>query len=195
MPDLSEASRHELTVLRYEFRQGLFDYFARRNRDADSPRIRTIDDVIRFNDEHADEVLRLFGQEHMIGASECGPLDDEAYRKARAESLRIAGAEGVEALLAEHELDAVVAPTNGPSWLIDHVNGDYYTGGAMSTGPAIAGLPHITVPSGYAHDLPLGVSFVAARGEDAKLLGIAYAYERANPVRRAPRYRETVGLM
>ena len=195
MPDLSEASRHELTVLRYEFRQGLFDYFARRNRDADSPRIRTIDDVIRFNDEHADEVLRLFGHEHMIGASECGSLDDEAYRTARAESLRIAGAEGVEALLAEHELDAIVAPTNGPSWLIDHVNGDYYTGGAMSTGPAIAGLPHITVPMGYAHDLPLGVSFVAGRGEDARLLGIAYAYEQANPVRRAPRYRETVVLL
>jgi amidase len=218
MPDLSEAGTHELTVLRYEFRQGLIDYFARRNRTGGGARaagpdpapgnhptatahptpgarIATIEDVIRFNEEHADVVLRIFGQEHMLAAAQCGPLTDEAYLTALRESRRIAGAEGVEALLTEHRLDAIVAPTNGPSWLIDHVNGDYYTGGAMSTGPAIAGLPHLTAPMGYAYGLPLGLSFVSARREDAKLLGIAYAYECANPVRRPPEFRESIGLM
>lgn len=208
MPDLSEAGEHELTVLRYEFRQGLFDYFARRgaagtaaqtdptslHSGGEATRIRTIDDVIAFNREHADTVMPLFGQEHMVAACACGPLSDETYRTALRESRRLAGPDGLEALLSNERLDAIVAPTNGPAWLIDHVNGDYYTGGAMSTGPAISGLPHVTVPMGYVHGLPLGISFVAGRGEDAKLLGIAYGYELENPVRRAPQYVQTLGL-
>lgn len=191
LPDLDEAREHELTVLLYEFRQGLADYFARR----DDPKIRTIDDVIAFNREHADTVLRLFGQEHMERAAGCGPLTEERYVKARAESVRMAGTDGLFALLDRMELDALIAPTNGAAWLIDHVNGDYYTGGGMSTAPAISGAPHLTVPSGYHHGLPMGLSIAGRPGHDARLLGIGYAIEQIIAARRPPEFIPSVGLM
>ena len=192
MPDTSAAGEHELTVLRYEFKQGLADYFARRaarGTPAGAATIHSIDDVIHSNEQHASEVLKLFGQEHMVAAAECGPLTDEAYRNALAESRRIAGEEGVLKVLTDLELDALCAPTNGPSWLIDHVNGDYYTGGRMSSGPAISGCPHLTLPAGYHHGLPMGVSLVTTHRNDAALLGMAHALESVLRARRPPEFR------
>lgn len=191
LPDFDEAHEHELTVLLYEFRQGLADYFARRGDE----RIRTIDDVIAFNREHADTVLRLFGQEHMERAAGCGALTDERYVKARAESVRIAGTDGLFALLDRLELDALIAPTNGAAWLIDHVNGDYYTGGGMSTAPAISGAPHLTLPAGYHHGLPVGISVAGRPGSDAALLGIGHAIERTLAARRPPEFVPSIGLL
>ena len=149
--------------------------------------------MIAFNEAHAWEVLRFFGQERMVQAAACGPLSDEEYREALRESRRLAGPECLEAVFGEHRLDAVVAPTNGPAWLIDHVNGDYYTGGAMSSAPAISGAPHITVPMGYHLGLPMGLSFVGGFGDDARLLGMAYAFEQATLARRPPGYVPTIG--
>lgn len=243
LPDLSAAAQHELTLLRYEFKQGLADYFARRNGGAggggggggaapdnanaagsgraetDGGRtgpappdkapatgggpgppapnrttIRTIHDIIAFNEAHADSVLKLFGQEHMLAAAECGPLTDQDYQRARSEAQRIA-ASAIDDLLQTHRLDAIVAPTNGPAWLIDHVNGDYFTGGAMSTAPAISGYPHITLPMGYHRGLPLGLSLIAGYRADATLLAFAHAFELASPVRRPPEYAPTLGLL
>ncbi len=208
LPDFGPMREHELTVLLFEFRHGLAAYFARRfgtaagsgaagsaaagdvRRGESGPR--TIDEVISFNEEHADEVLRYFGHEHMVAAAASGPLTDERYREALRESRRLAGPDGLEALFEAHRLDALVAPTNGPAWLIDHVNGDYYTGGRMSSAPAISGAPHITLPMGYYHGLPLGLSLVGRFGDDARLLGIAYAFEQATRVRRPPQFKKTV---
>ena len=190
MPEFSEAGTHELTVLRYEFRQGLAEYFARRGGS-----IRAIEDVIAFNRDQAERVMPFFGQEHMEAAADCGPLTDECYLEAVRESRRITGPAGIQAVLGEHRLDAIVAPTNGPAWLIDHVNGDSYTGGSMSTGPAVFGSPHITVPMGYVRRLPVGLSFIADRGQDADLLGVAYGYEQAHPVRRPPQFVSSLGLL
>jgi len=183
MPDIAKAGEFEYTVLLHEFKQGLADYFARRG-----GKIRTIDDVIAFNSAHADATMSLFGQEHMMKAAACGPLTDEAYLRARKESVRIAWTEGLEALLVDNDLVAIASPSNGLSWLIDPVNGDYSTGGGFSRGPAISGAPHITVPAGYHRELPLGISLAGAFGDDARLIGIAYAFELAHPARRAPRF-------
>ena len=188
LPDLSKAGEHEYTVLLYEFKQGLSDYFARRG----GP-ITSISDVIAFNENHADTVMPRFGQEHMVKAAACGSLDDEEYRTALRESRRIAGAEGIDALLEQNELDAIAAPSNGLAWLIDPINGDYPTGGGFSRGPAISGAPHITVPMGYHRELPLGLSFAGAFGDDARLIGIAYGFEHAHPVRRPPRFVPSLG--
>ena len=203
LPDSGRMHEHELTVLHYEFRHGLAAYFERRFGTAagsaaagDVRRggsgLRTVDEVISFNEEHADEVLRYFGHEHMVAAAACGPLTDEEYREALRESRQLAGPDGLEALFGSHQLDALVAPTNGPAWLIDHVNGDYYTGGRMSSAPAISGAPHITLPMGYYRGLPLGLSFVGRFGDDARLLGMAYAFEQATRVRRPPQFEKTV---
>lgn len=131
-------------------------------------------------------MLAHFGQEHMEADAACGPLTDEAYLTASAESLRIAGEEGILAVMREHRLDALCAPTNGPAWMIDHINGDSYTGGRMSSGPAISGCPHVTLPAGYYRGLPLGVSLVAAHRADSDLLGMAYALEKRLGARRPP---------
>jgi amidase len=218
LPDLAKAAEHELVVLRYEFKHGLEAYLQQRGgsstpsearkeaRSEDRPEARgghggkhrgtpkTLEDIIAFNRAHADRVMPHFGQEHMEAAAACGPLTDERYKTALRESRRTAGRDGIEALFRAHELDAIVAPTNAPAWLIDHVNGDCYSGGEMATAPAISGAPHITVPMGYYRGLPLGISFVAELEQDAKLLRIAAAFESAHPVREAPRFRQTADL-
>ncbi len=197
LPDFGPMHEHELTVLHYELRHGLAAYFARRFGGRRGPgrdsRPRTIEEVIAFNEEHADEVLRHFGHERMTRAAACGPLTDEAYREALRESKRLAGPDGLERIFEAHGLDAMVAPSNGPAWLIDHVNGDYYTGGRMSSAPAISGAPHITLPMGYYRGLPLGISFVGRFGDDARLLGMAYAFEHATRIRRPPDFKPSVG--
>ncbi len=188
LPDLDSVDEHELTVLLYEFKHGLAEYFARRNRNTSDASIVSIHDLIAFNSKNAESVLTHFGQELFLKAAECGDLTDEKYTRALEECRKTAGRSAIDAAIASRRLDAIVAPTNGPAWLIDHVNGDYYTGGAMSSGPAISGCPHVTVPMGYYRGLPLGISFVGQFGDDAKLLGIAHAYELATRARRAPTF-------
>jgi amidase len=164
----------ELTVLLYELRRDLGRYLA--GSPADIP-VRTLADAIAFNEAHSAEELRWFGQDLFETAEKA--TDEEAYREARAESLRLAGAEGIDGLLAKHDLDLLVAPTTGPAWTTDLINGDHYNGsiGAGSL-VAIAGYPHLTVPMGAVEGLPVGLSFLAGKFVDASVLQAGAAYER-----------------
>lgn len=164
----------EFTVLLYELRETLAAYLG--GSPADIP-VRTLADAIAYNRSDAAE-LRWFGQEIFEQAEKA--TDTEAYRKARADSLRLAGAEGIDKLLAADRLDFLVAPTVGPAWTTDLVNGDHYNGsiGAGSLA-AVAGYPHLTVPMGTVETLPVGLSFMGPKWADATVLQAGAAYEGA----------------
>jgi amidase len=153
--------------------------------------LKTLGDLIAFNERHAAQELAWFGQDLFVKAWAKGPLSDEAYQEARAECLRVARTEGIDAALREHRLDALIAPTGGPAWRTDSVLGDHYVG-SCSTAPAVAGTPHVTVPAAFHRGLPLGLSFFGAAWSEAKLLGLAHAFEQATQARRAPRYLASV---
>ncbi len=120
-----------------------------------------------------------------------GPLTEEAYLKARRDCLRLTRDEGIDAVMDQHRLDAIVTLTGGPAWMIDTVNGDSDTGGCSSP-PAIAGYPHITVPAGFHRGLPLGLSFFGRAWSEPVLLRLAYGYEQATKARKKPAFREFV---
>jgi len=126
-----------------------------------------------------------FGQEIMLMAEAKGPLTEEAYLTALEMNRRQTRAEGIDAVLEQHHLDALVAPSGGPAWLTDYINGDHYTGGA-STPAAVAGYPSITVPAGYVSGLPVGISFIGSAWRDAALVRYAHAFEQVTRVRRPP---------
>jgi amidase len=182
-PDESAMGEAELVVLLAELKSGLDAYLA----DA-APTVttRSLAEVIAFNQATPAE-LAFFGQD-LFEAALAGPdIDDPAYRAALATAKRIAGPEGLDPLLAG--LDAIVAPTTGPAWTTDAVNGDHYAGSASSL-PAVAGYPHVTVPMGLARGLPVGLSFIGPAWSEARLIGLAYAYEQASLARRPPTYAE-----
>ena len=168
----------EFTVLLYELREDLGTYLA--GSPADIP-VRTLDDVIAFNAVHALTELRWFGQD--IFEQAAATTDKAAYREARANSLRLAGEEGIDRLLAENDVAFLVAPTVGPAWPIDLIGGDNYDGsiGAGSLA-AIAGYPHLTVPMGGVEGLPVGLSIMGAKWADHDVLKAGAAYERARSV-------------
>jgi amidase len=119
-------------------------------------------------------------------------LSDKPYVEAHERSKRLAGAAGIDAALVKDRLDVLVAPTLGPTWTTDLVNGDHYLGGAVSSAPAVAGYPHITVPMGMVHGLPIGLSFVGPAWSEPKLVGYAYAFEQAAHAREAPKFARSV---
>ena len=172
----------EMELLLYEFKADLNAYLAEHN-----ARVKSLEDVIAFNKAHADKVMPYFGQELLELAQSKGDLSEEAYLEARAECLRLSRTEGIDKALSEHKLDAIIAPTNGPAWVIDPIVGDKVIGGCSSPA-AMAGYPHITVPAGYAHGLPIGLSFFGGAYTEGKLIQFAYAFEQATQVRRAPNF-------
>jgi len=174
-PGREEIGRNELTVLLAELKADMNAYLAT---TPDAVRTRTLADVIAFNRAHADEELALFGQELFERAEATAGLD-EAYRTARATSLRLAGPEGIDRVLREHDLVALVGPTMPPAWPIDAVNGDQISGGGAGGLAAVAGYPHLTVPMGQVRGLPVGLSFIGAKWDDARILALGYAYEQA----------------
>jgi len=180
----------EFEVLLYEFKAGLNEYLADLGVGA---KVRTLADVIAFNAAHKSEEMPYFGQEILERAQKRGPLTDAKYRKALAKTRLDTRAKGIDAVMTAHRLDALVAPTNGPAWLIDLVNGDADSGGSSSPA-AEAGYPSITVPAGYAFGLPVGISFFGRAWSEAKLIRIAYAFEQAANARRAPSYAHTAAL-
>lgn len=171
----SKMGEDEFLILQYELREDLAAYLA--SSPADIP-VRTLEEVIAFNEAHAAEEMRWFRQEIFLMAAKA--TDRAAYEQARANSLRLAGAEGIDRLLAEHRVSFLVAPTAGPAWTTDLVNGDHYEGsiGAGSLA-AIAGYPHLSVPMGAVEGLPVGLSIIGAKWQDAAVLRAGAAYERA----------------
>lgn len=173
-----------LEVMLFEFKHGVEAYLAGLP-DVGQPR--SLAELIDFNVAHAATSMPIFGQELLELAADKGGLDDPGYRHALATCRRLAREEGIDALLEEHGLDALVCPTAGPSFLLDHVTGDCHKGSASSPA-AMAGYPHVTVPAGYVDGLPWGLSFFASAWDDAAVLSFAYAFEHHANARRPPRY-------
>jgi amidase len=188
-PDFNKANDPEMEVLLYEYKDGLNAYFA--TLGPASP-IKSLADVIAFNQAHAAQELASFGQELMVKAQAKGPLTEQAYLDARAACLKATRAEGIDALLAKHKLDALVSLTNGIGWLIDPVAGDAYTGGSSSPA-AVAGYPSITVPAGDYHGLPVGISFYGTAWTDARLVALAADFESIVQARKEPTFPATLG--
>jgi amidase len=177
----------EQTVLLYEFKDGINRYLA--NRGA-TPR--TLADLITFNNNEHEREMPIFAQELFVNAQSKGPLTDKDYIDAHERAKRLAGAEGIDAALAKDHLDALIAPTMGAAWTTDWVNGDHSVGGSASTAPAVAGYPHITVPMGLIHGLPVGLSLVATAWSEPKLLAYAFAFEQASRSRTSPHFTPSV---
>jgi amidase len=158
--------------------------------------IRSLDELIRYNEEHADSVMRYFRQEFLVRVATTPPLGDAALAALRAECRRLSRTDGIDKAMREHRLDAIVAPTDGmPAFPIDPVDGDRIDGrtfGGCSSPAAMAGYPHLTVPAGDVRGLPVGLSFYAGAYSEAKLIGYAYAFEQATRARLTPQFKATV---
>ncbi|HEY5776861.1 MAG TPA: amidase [Xanthomonadales bacterium] len=178
--DTEGMSAAQREVLYYEFKADLNAYLEK----SGAP-IKSLVGIIEYNNAHSDTVMPIFGQEDMIEAQGKGPLTDEQYLDALAASKRISQ-DGINHALATHHLDALIAPTRGPAWLTDHINGDLSSGISSSSLAAISGYPSITVPAGQVVGLPIGISFIGGRFSDAKLIQLAYAFEQASQARKPP---------
>lgn len=190
LPTASKIDGPEFEVLLYEFKADLEAYLAKLG---PANTVRTLDDLLRFNEREASREMPHFGQEIVQMAAKKGPLTEPAYLKALASCRDLARKKGLDAVFAKFHVDALVAPTGGPAWLIDLVNGDSVSGGS-STPAAVAGYPSVTVPAGFARGLPIGLSFIGPAWSDARLLGYAYAFEQATKARRQPKFLPTADL-
>lgn len=190
IPSLGKFEEAEFEVLLYESRAGIDAYLATLGPDAPH---RTLEDLIRFNEENREREMPYFGQEIFLQAQKKGPLTSPAYLKALAACRRLTRSQGIDRALAAHRLDALVAPTGGPAWLTDLVNGDHFMGGSSSLA-AVAGYPSITVPAGEIFGLPVGLSFIGGAWSEGKLVRLAYGFEQETRARRAPSFLPTAKL-
>jgi amidase len=180
----------ELEVLLYEFKADLTAYLAQLGPNV---KVRTLKDLIDFNEGTREKEMPFFGQELFVRAEAKGPLTSAAYRKALRTSQRLSRAEGIDAALSKHRLDALVAPTSGPAPVTDLVNGDHSSGGC-STPAAVAGYPHVTVPAGYVFGLPVGISFFGRAYSEPALIRVSHGFTQAAGQRKPPRFLGTVQL-
>ncbi|HEX6188152.1 MAG TPA: amidase [Pyrinomonadaceae bacterium] len=190
IPTQGKFDDSEFEVLLYEFKADLNKYLASLGPSA---LVKSLKDVIDFNEKNRDRELRYFGQDIMVKAQAKGPLTERKYRMALAKNHRLTRTLGIDAVMNKHRLDAIIAPTGGPPWPTDLVNGDHFTGG-YSSASAVAGYPHITVPAGYVFGLPVGISFFGRAWSEGTLIKFAYAYEQATKARRVPKFLETAKL-
>lgn len=190
LPPPSKVSDPELDVLLFEFKADVNAYLAGLG---PKTAMKSLADLIAFNEANKAREMPYFGQELFLRAQAKGPLTDPAYKAAIATCRRWTRTLGIDAVMAKHRLDAFVAPTSGPASLTDLVNGDYGPGGC-STIPAVSGYAHITVPAGFAFGLPVGLSFFGGPFSEGKLIGYAFAYEQATKHRRPPRFLPTADL-
>ncbi|MFN4296080.1 MAG: amidase [Brevundimonas sp.] len=187
-PAMGPIGQAQFTVLLTELKAGLNAYLA--STDPTQVPTRTLADLIAFNEATPRE-LALFGQEYFVHAEATGGLDDPEYVQARDTARRLAGPEGIDRLLAEYDVIALVAPTGGPAWPTDPVMGDRFLG-SSSTLAAVAGYPHLTVPMGFVHGLSVGLSIFGGRWDDARILSLGYAYEQQSRAFRAPVFLDSV---
>ncbi|HJS73188.1 MAG TPA: amidase, partial [Vicinamibacteria bacterium] len=188
LPEGEEVEDSEMQVLLYEFKAGLNAYLAELG---DRAPAKTLADVIAFNEANREREMPYFEQELFFRAEAKGPLTEKTYLDAVARNHRLAREEGIDKAMREHRLSAIVAPTGGPAWTTDLVNGDHFSGGSSSFA-AIAGYPDITVPAGDVQGLPVGISFFGGAWQEPALLGIAYAFEQATKFRRKPGFLASV---
>lgn len=184
---LKEAGQNEFTVMLYEFKDGLNKYLA----DANS-KVKSLADVIEFNKKNEATAMPFFKQETLELAEKKGSLDEKEYLDAVKKTSGITR-NAIDSILKENKLDAIAAPTNGFAVCIDLINGDYDNGFSFSGPAAMAGYPHITVPMGYAHGLPIGLSFISTAYKEGDIIKLGYAYEQASKKRVAPEFKDVVG--
>jgi amidase len=189
IPNKGDYDDAEYEVLLYEFKAGLNKYLAGRSR----LEVRTLEDLIEFNLAHAEAEMPFFQQEIFEQAQSKGTLEQEAYLEALASSKRLAGAEGIDAALQQHGVDALVAITGEPAWPIDPITGDHFLGGCSSPA-AVSGYPHITVPMGAIYGLPVNLSIFGAAFGEPLLIHVAHAFEQATQLRVTPRFLTEVDL-
>ena len=180
----------ESLVLDYELKADLTQYLA--GLGPSSP-MKTLLDLIDFNEHNAQREMLYFGQDIFVRAQTRGPLTDRVYIEALEKNHRLTRSEGIDKLMDEHQLDAIVAPTGGPAWTTDLVNGDHFAGGS-SNAAAVAGYPNINVTAGYLFGLPVGISFFGRAWSEPTLIKIAYGFEQATQARKAPKFLPTADL-
>ncbi len=184
-----EIGAPEWEVLLYEFKADLNQYLSK---TPPGNKIRTLAELIAFNEQNREKEMPWFGQEIFIMAEEKGPLSDKAYLEALENMKRLAGKDGIDATLQQSRLDAIIAPTESPAWTTDWINGDHYIGGSSSPA-ACAGYPAITVPAGFVHGLPVGITFMGSAWSEPTLIKLAFAFEQATRHRRAPAFLPAIG--
>lgn len=172
----------EFNVLLYEFKDGLQQYFSKAN-----SKMKSLADVIDFNNKNPAKTMPFFKQEIMEQAQAKGDLNSKEYLDAVAQTTGISR-KAIDTIIKDNKLDAIIGPTNGFACTIDLVNGDYDNGFGFSTPPAMAGYPHITVPMGFAHGLPMGLSFFSTAYKEGDIITLAYAYEQASKKRQKPTF-------
>jgi amidase len=190
LPNANKYGRSGYDVLLYELKADMAAYLAEFAPDA---QVKTLADIIAFNEKNKSKVMPYFAQEHFQRAEAKGGLDSKEYVEAVANNLKFSREEGIDKALTEHKLDALIAPTGAPAWLIDFIRGDN-AGGGFTSPAAVAGYPHVTVPAGFVHGLPCGLSFVGTAWSDAKLLSLAYAFEQATKYRKPPTFAKTLNV-
>jgi amidase len=189
---LGQLGSNELVVLQYEFKADLNTYLATM---PITVAYRTLGQLIAFNDTHRDVEMPYFGQELFLASEARGPLTDQAYIDARTACLELTRANGLDATMDKYGLDALIGPSGGPAGLVDLATlGGGGGGGGSSQFPAVSGYPHITVPAGFHRGLPLGLSFYGRAWSELVLIRLAYAFEQATKVRKAPTFIPTLAL-
>jgi len=188
-PSKERVDESEIEVLLFELKADLNAYLA--GLGAKAP-VKTLADVIEFNEKNRDREMPYFGQDLFLKAEEKGPLTSPSYLEALAKNHRVTRVEGIDAVMNEHRLDALLAPTGGPAWVTDPINGDHYVGGSSSA--AAAGYPNVTVPAGFVSGLPIGISFFGRAWSEPTLIKIAFAFEQSTLYRRAPRFLPSASI-
>ena len=187
---LGKFDESELLVLMYELKADMNAYLSRLGPEAP---VKTLAEIIDFNDRNRQKEMPWFGQDLFLKAEAKGPLTEKEYLDAVAKNHQLAGVEGIDALMSKFQLDALVAPTGGPAWLTDLINGDHVAGGS-SNAAAVARYPNINVTAGFIHGLPVGISFFGRGWSEAVLIKLAYSFEQATKARQAPRFLPSIEL-
>ncbi|MBV9242875.1 MAG: amidase [Acidobacteria bacterium] len=187
IPNLGKYDDAENTVLQYDFKAQINDYLRGRG-----GRMKSLEDLIKFNTDNAAKEMPYFKQSIFEASQKRGDLKSKEYREALDTCRKLSREEGIDAVMKKEKLDAIVAHSNSPTWMIDKVNGDCFSSFIGSSTPAaVAGYPAITLPAGFLKELPIGITFMGGPWQEGKLISMAYAYEQATKARRAPKYLPT----